>query len=74
MKRNKKVIAVPMGDPSGIGPEIVLKALQHNEIKDRRIVVVGDEGIFRSVCESYNLDFHGSAASNKSQWDVIFLR
>ena len=57
MKRNNKVIAVPMGDPSGIGPEIVLKALQHNEIKDRRIIVVGDEGIFRSVCERYNIDF-----------------
>ena len=57
MKRKEKVIAVPMGDPSGIGPEIVLKALQNSILKKKHIVVVGDEGIFKSVSDSYNIDF-----------------
>jgi len=41
-------IAVTMGDPAGIGPEIVVKALSRPEILSRcRPVVYGDEGLLR---------------------------
>lgn len=40
---NRPVIAIPMGDPAGIGPEIVLKAMSKKEITSRsRSFVVGD--------------------------------
>ena len=32
--QRKPIIAVPIGDPSGIGPEITVKALSHREIQD----------------------------------------
>lgn len=32
------IIAIPMGDPAGIGPEITVKALNNKEI-DRKSVV-----------------------------------
>lgn len=36
-------VAVPMGDPAGIGPEIVVKALAHPEIYEVAVpVVIGD--------------------------------
>jgi len=46
----KPVIAITMGDPSGIGPEIVLKALNAKEVWDAcRPVVVGDLGVLESA-------------------------
>ena len=37
------VVAVPMGDPAGIGPEITVKALAHVDVYEVcRPVVVGD--------------------------------
>ena len=42
------VIALTMGDPSGIGPEIVLKALTDSEIASlARFIVVGDKRVLR---------------------------
>ncbi len=39
------VLAVTLGDPAGTGPELILKALAHSEIRRiARIVVIGDAG------------------------------
>ena len=46
-----------MGDPSGIGPEIVIKALHDDALKDRHVVVTGDEKVFRQFCERFSLAF-----------------
>ena len=38
------LVAVTMGDPAGIGPEIIAMALQQTNIRPEwRILVVGDE-------------------------------
>ena len=43
---NKPIIAVTMGDPAGIGPEVVLKALADPIIKKvSRALVLGDWGV-----------------------------
>jgi 4-hydroxythreonine-4-phosphate dehydrogenase len=43
-------IAVTMGDPSGIGPEIILKTLQRKDIyKVCRPLVIGDEGVLAAT-------------------------
>src|SRR5690242_19728549 len=37
------VIALTMGDPAGIGPEVIVKALVHKEVHERCLpLVVGD--------------------------------
>ena len=47
---NKPLIAVPLGDPAGIGPEIVIKALQDAQIAAAsRCLVVGDRGILEQA-------------------------
>lgn len=44
MKR--PILAITIGDPAGIGPEIVVKALQHEMIYERcRPLVIGDQRI-----------------------------
>lgn len=46
----KPVIAIPLGDPAGIGPEIVVKALAEEELYGLcRPVVVGDERVVRKA-------------------------
>jgi 4-hydroxythreonine-4-phosphate dehydrogenase len=48
----KPLIAIPMGDPAGIGPEIVVKALSTNEVYHAaRCVVVGDQKILLNIME-----------------------
>lgn len=42
----KPIIAITMGDPAGIGPEIILKALTRNDIYAKcRPIVVGDTAV-----------------------------
>ncbi len=51
MKTNMKpLIGITMGDPSGIGPEIVIKALLKEEVYQRcRPLVVGDAGVMEQT-------------------------
>ncbi|KAB7896375.1 D-threonate 4-phosphate dehydrogenase [Rouxiella sp. S1S-2] len=44
-----KIIAVTMGDPAGIGPEIILKALAEGELSGTKAVVVGCAATFRRI-------------------------
>ncbi len=47
---NRPVIGIPMGDPAGIGPEIVVKALQSESIYNVcRPVVIGDSAVMRKA-------------------------
>ncbi len=51
----KPLIAIPMGDPAGIGPEIVVKALMKNEVFEAaRCVVVGDKKIMEDAVRFTN--------------------
>jgi len=39
----KPLIAVPLGDPAGIGPEITVKALADKALREEaRVLVIGD--------------------------------
>ncbi len=53
------VIAIPMGDPNGIGPEIVLKALSDPAVYEWcRPVVIGDAFILARTLASLDLPVH----------------
>lgn len=43
---SKPIIAIPIGDPAGVGPEIVVKALASDIVKDcARCIIIGDKNI-----------------------------
>lgn len=46
-----KVIALTMGDPSGIGPEIIIKSLIKKELSRLPIIVVGCVKVFRKMLD-----------------------
>lgn len=52
----KPLICIPMGDPAGIGPEIVLKSLCKNDFSDLcRVVVIGDSWWLTKTAEQCEL-------------------
>lgn len=52
----KSRIAVTMGDPAGIGPELCLRLLTHSGILDLCTpIVVGDESVLRRVAKTLDL-------------------
>ncbi len=48
-------IALTVGDPCGIGPELVLRALADERSTAARILVVGDEGVLRRTAREIRL-------------------
>jgi 4-hydroxythreonine-4-phosphate dehydrogenase len=48
-----KPLALTLGDPAGIGPEIVVKALAHDAILRDRAVVVGDPLVLQDALARY---------------------
>lgn len=45
-------LAIPMGDPAGIGPEVILKALNSPLLKDAaRCCVIGERSLFEAAYE-----------------------
>ena len=45
------IIAVTMGDPAGIGPEIIIKSLTEGELSGAPLVVVGCARTLQRVLE-----------------------
>lgn len=53
---NRPIIVIPMGDPAGIGPEIVLRAVMSEEVTEKaRSIVVGDERILKRALSFQNM-------------------
>ena len=53
----KPLICIPMGDPAGIGPEIILKSLCKNDFSDVcQIAVIGDSWLLTKTAEQCGLD------------------
>lgn len=56
MLNSKPIIAITMGDPAGIGPEITIKALQKDNIYETcRPIVIGDASIIERVMQIPNM-------------------
>lgn len=59
--REKCVIGVTMGDPCGIGPEVVLKALSSQEVRAAaKYVIIGCENVLCRIADSLDINdgFH----------------
>lgn len=55
MKKLK--IGITMGDPAGIGPEIIIKALQKEWSENYEFIIYGYKSIFCEICNKANLKF-----------------
>ncbi|QQK74807.1 4-hydroxythreonine-4-phosphate dehydrogenase PdxA [Salicibibacter cibarius] len=81
MRDNKAIIATTMGDPAGIGPEIVVKAMANQEIQALgNIFVIGQSDILEKAIEVTNskiklrqIDHPSEARFEYGQMDVLNL-
>ena len=56
MMNQKPIIAITMGDPASIGPEIAVKALLNTTIQDIcKPLITGDAGVFRQIIDLLGL-------------------
>ncbi len=53
-----KPLVLTLGDPAGIGPEIVVKALAHDAVLRDQVVVVGDAMVLQDALSRYAPEFH----------------
>src|SRR5215211_8229299 len=55
-RMTQPLIAVTMGDPAGIGPEIIVRAFDEGDFrKHNRTIVVGDAGILERAARLLDL-------------------
>jgi len=56
MSKTKPLIAVTLGDPAGVGPEIVVKALASEPVREAcRPLVIGDRSVVEQALETCRL-------------------
>ncbi len=61
----KPILAITMGDPAGIGPEIIVRALNHCETYEQcRPIVTGDAAIMRQAVQLLGYNLHVNAVNN----------
>ncbi len=61
----KPILAITMGDPAGIGPEITVRALNHRETYEQcRPIVTGDAAIIRQAVQLLGYDLQVNAVNN----------
>ncbi|MBP2656216.1 MAG: 4-hydroxythreonine-4-phosphate dehydrogenase [Firmicutes bacterium] len=62
---SKPIIGIPMGDPAGVGPEIVVKSLNHQEIYNiARPLVVGDAAVLKQAMKFCNIQLELNSVQN----------
>jgi len=73
MDNFKPILGITMGDPAGIGPEIVAKALSVERIYDEcKPVVIGDAGVIRNALNIVGSNMRIKSISKIEQCDFTF--
>ena len=63
MKNQNPILGITMGDPSGVGPEIIIKALSYKSIYEIcNPIVIGDAKVIKKAIELFNNDLKINAA------------
>ena len=69
-KKSKLLIGITMGDPCGIRPEIVLKALKSPAIRNiANFVIIGDSGVFERTARQLSIPMKYATISHISEAD-----
>jgi 4-phospho-D-threonate 3-dehydrogenase / 4-phospho-D-erythronate 3-dehydrogenase len=71
-KMTKPVIGIPMGDPSGIGPEIIMKALKNYSLFEIcKPLVIGNAKVLNKIEEIINTGLQFNIINHPSQGKYI---
>ncbi|MEH2324774.1 MAG: 4-hydroxythreonine-4-phosphate dehydrogenase PdxA [Nostoc sp.] len=71
-KKNRPRLALTLGDPAGIGPEVILKALAEPEIsKKYDVTVVGNRDLLVQIYHKLNLTENLAPLANPDELSII---
>ena len=74
---NRKRIAITMGDPSGVGPEIIVKALVSKEVRGNIVpIIIGSRSIMQDAVKLSDVDIefeHDLSKSSEEDKEMVFL-
>ena len=71
----KPIVGITMGDPAGIGPEIILKALGDKEVYEKcRPLVIGSREVLEKVIDKFKLDLEVVLVEDPEYADYTFRR
>ncbi|MBQ7220513.1 MAG: 4-hydroxythreonine-4-phosphate dehydrogenase PdxA [Synergistaceae bacterium] len=66
----RPVIAVPIGDPAGVGPEIVVKALMSDTVRENAdCIIIGDKKVIDKAITLTGADLNVHTCTNASDTD-----
>lgn len=61
----KGIIGIPMGDPAGIGPEILVKSFAEKEIYDMcKPIIIGDKKVLKNAMKICGIDLKINVVNN----------
>lgn len=67
----KPIIGITMGDPSGVGPEIIVKSLNNEELYNRsHPIVIGDSKRLLEVIKILNLNLEVKSISENADFET----
>lgn len=70
---NKKYIALTLGDPAGIGPELIFKLLEKPIFRKKKLVIVANEFILRETLKLLKKKFPLHKLSQDLNWKKDYL-
>ena len=57
--KNLPLIAITMGDPAGVGPEVVIKAIRHSKVQSSALpLVIGNRKVLERAASILNMDLN----------------
>ena len=70
MAEKRPVIAVPTGDPAGVGPEIVAKACAREKVSDAAdVIAIGDRQVMEKVIRIVGADLRINVVEKPADGD-----
>ena len=67
MENNKPIIGILLGDPSGIGPELISKLLQQQVTEEANIIIIGEKNILHEADKITGLNSNVEYVSSYEQ-------
>ncbi len=73
--KDKPLIAITMGDPAGVGPEVVVKALNHKLVQARaRCLVIGDQMVLEDAAAALRTSLDLEILNERADINVVKKR
>ncbi len=74
MKREKPIIAITMGDPRGIGPEIIVKALSQEKLRQICVpLIIGDLNILKRAAQAMQIRVDFGEAKEDAEFSLEII-